>query len=65
MESKLHAVERVPSKGRGKPTLFVPIRFSPCNKLTKDDRLLVTFDALVLSKVLGREVSTGKIVPRR
>ena len=62
LESRLHAVERVPSEGRGKPAQFVPIRFIFRNKLTKDDRLLLAFDALVLSQVLGREVSLGKII---
>ena len=38
LESRLHAVERVPSEGRGKPSQFVPIRFIFRNKLTKDDR---------------------------
>ena len=50
LESRLQAVERVPSEGRGKPAQFVPIRFVFCNKLTKDDRLLLAFDALVLSQ---------------
>jgi hypothetical protein len=58
----LHAVERVPSAGRGKPTQFIPIRFIFTNKLTKDDRLLLGFDALVLSKALGREIAVGKII---
>lgn len=62
LESRLHAVERVPSEGRGKPAQFLPIRFVFTNKLTKDDKLLVAFDALVLSEVLGREVSLGKII---
>ena len=62
MESRIHAVERVPSEGRGRPAQFVPIRFIPFNKLTKDDRLLVVFDALVLSEVRRREVGVGKII---
>src|ERR1039458_4823013 len=62
MASRLHAVERVPSEGRGRPAQFVPVRFTFFNKLTKDDRLLVAFDALVLSEVLGREISVGKII---
>jgi predicted RecB family nuclease len=62
MASRLHAVEREPSQGRGRPAQFIPIRFVFFNKLTKDDRLLVAFDALVLSEVLGREVSVGKII---
>ena len=61
IESRIHAVERVPSKGR-KPDQFIPIRFIFTNKLAKDDRLLVAFDALVLSLLLGREVSVGKII---
>jgi hypothetical protein len=62
LESRLHAVERVPSEGRGKPAQFIPIRFVFRNKLTKDDRMLLAFDALVLCQVLGREVSLGKII---
>ena len=62
LESCLHAVERVPSEGRGKPAQFVPIRFIYRNKLTHDDRLLLAFDALVLSETLGREVSLGNII---
>jgi predicted RecB family nuclease len=62
LESRLHAVERVSSEARGKPAQFAPIRFVFRNKLTKDDRLLLAFDALVLSHVLGREVSLGKII---
>jgi hypothetical protein len=61
-ESRLHAVERVPSEGRGKPAVSVPVRFVFLNKLTKDDRALLAFDALVLSEMLGREVSVGKIL---
>ena len=62
LEARLHAVERVPSEGRGKPAQFVPIRFVFRNKLTKDDRLLLALDALVLSQTLGRVVSLGKII---
>ncbi len=62
LEPRLHALERVPSEGHGKPAQFVPIRFVFRNKLTKDDKLLLAFDALVLSETLGREVSYGKII---
>ena len=62
MASRLHAVERVPSEGRGRPAQFIPVRFVFFNKLTKDHRLLVAFDALVLSEVLGRAVTIGKII---
>jgi predicted RecB family nuclease len=62
LESELHAVERVPSEGRGRPAQFIPIRFISTNKLGKDDKLLLAFDALVLSEVIGREIGIGKIV---
>jgi predicted RecB family nuclease len=62
MASRPHAIERVPPQGRGQPTQFIPVRFVFLNKLTKDDRLLIAFDALVLSDVLGRKVNMGKII---
>jgi predicted RecB family nuclease len=62
LESELHAVERVPSGGRGKAAQFIPIRFVFTNKLGKDEKLLLAFDAVALSKALKREVSLGKII---
>jgi len=61
-ETRLDAVERVPSEGRSKAAQFIPIRFIFRNKLTKDDRLLLAFDAFVLSALLGREIAVGKII---
>src|ERR1035438_9460786 len=61
-ETCLHAVERIPSAGRGQPAQFLPIRFIYRNKLTKDDKLLLAFDAFVLSEMLGRTVSLGRII---
>jgi predicted RecB family nuclease len=58
----VHAVERLPSEGRGKPAQFIPIRFDPTNKLGKDAKLLLAFDALLLSEMLGQEVSLGKLI---
>ncbi|MGB7463783.1 MAG: TM0106 family RecB-like putative nuclease, partial [Candidatus Acidiferrum sp.] len=55
-------VERVASKGRGRPAQLIPIRVTFRNKLTRDDRLLVAFDAQVLSEVLGCDVDLGKII---
>ena len=57
-----HAVERIPSAGRGRAARFVPIRFVFSNKLNRHDKLQLAFDALVVSKVLGREVTLGRIV---
>lgn len=61
-ESWLHAVEHVPPEGRGKPAQFIPIRFIYRNKHTKDDKLLLAFDAFVISEMFGRTVSLGKII---
>jgi predicted RecB family nuclease len=62
LETCLQAVERVHSEGRGKSTQFIPIRFVSTNKLGKDEKLLLAFDAFVLSKIIGREISIGKII---
>lgn len=61
-ESEIHAVETVPSGGRGKAALFIPVRFIFRNKLTTNDKLLLAFDAFVLSATLGRPVGLGKII---
>lgn len=61
-ETRLHATERVPAEGRGKAVQFIPIRFLFANKLGKDDRLLLAYDAFALSAALGRGVAVGKIV---
>src|SRR6266581_3864303 len=62
LESKIHALERVPSEGRGRPAQLIPVQFMFTNKLGKDEKLLLAFDAFVLSEMLGREVGLGKII---
>ena len=62
LETCIHAIERVPPESRGKSAQFIPIRFVFTNKLGKDEKLLLAFDALVLSEIVGREVSIGKII---
>jgi predicted RecB family nuclease len=61
LESRLLPVERVPSEGRGRPVQFIPHHFAFVDKLTKNDKLSLAFDAFVLSKATGCEVSFGKI----
>ena len=58
LESHLHAVERIPSEGRGEPAQFIPYRFEFANKLAKEHKLLLAFDALLLSEVLERTRDT-------
>lgn len=62
LASHIHAVERNPEKQPSKPVQFISIRFAYRNKITKDDKLLVAFDALVLSEVFGRTVGLGRII---
>ncbi len=62
LECSCHAVQQIPSAGRGRTAQFVPIRFVFRNKLNRDDKLLLAFDARVLSEVVSREVGLGKIV---
>ncbi len=62
LESYLHAVERLPSQGRGEPAHLIAIRFVPANKVSKDAKLLLAFDALVLSEMLGQEINLGKFI---
>ena len=62
LESTIHAVERLTREGQDNLALFTPIRFIFTNKLHRDDKLLLAFDAFVLSKLLDREVGVGKII---
>jgi predicted RecB family nuclease len=62
LHSCVHAIQRVVSEGRGKAAEFIPIRFIFTNKLAKDDRLLLAFDAFVIAEMLGRETRLGKII---
>jgi predicted RecB family nuclease len=61
LESGIHALERVPSEGRGKSAQFIPIRFISTNKLSRIDKLLMAFDGLVISEMLRRDIDLGKI----
>jgi predicted RecB family nuclease len=62
LESRLQAVERIAPVGRGRSVQFIPYRFQFDNKLAKLHKLSLAFDALVLSRTVGREVSIGYIV---
>src|SRR5947209_1505244 len=62
LQSNLHALERLGSPGKTTQHHYVPIRFIPTEKVTKHDRLLLAFDALVLSKASGKMPPSGKII---
>ena len=62
LKSQLPAVARIPSAGRGKAAQFVPIRLFWSNKVGREEKLLLAFDALVLSTFLGRSIPYGRLV---
>lgn len=62
LESELHAISRVPAAIKGHPDDITPIRFVFTNKLGTLDKLLLGFDAFVLSKSIECSVRVGKII---
>jgi hypothetical protein len=62
LKSCIHAVERVPSVGRGTSVQFIPIRFISGNKLTKIDKLLGAFDAHIFTETFKCNVAYSKII---
>jgi predicted RecB family nuclease len=62
LESRLQAVEKMPSEGRAKPAQFISYRFQFTNKLAKNDKLSLAFDALVLSEAMGCDAGFGKVI---
>lgn len=65
LETTIHALQKVPSAGRGQAAQLVPMRFVPANKLAKDHKLLMAFDILALSGALSAwaRLSMGRIRP--
>ena len=60
LESRFHAIERIPaSTGR---VQFVPIRFVRAKRPNNFDRLMLAFDALLLSETIGHRVDFGRII---
>jgi len=62
LESKFHGVEKCSSDKDRQLFQFIPVRFLSFKKTTKNDKMLLAFDALVLSEITGHQVSYGKIV---
>ncbi len=62
LQSHVDALERVPDPGKAKHYPYIPIRFVPNEKVTKYDKLLLAFDALVLTTATGKIPLYGKIV---
>ena len=62
LETIVEVMERVPSSNRSHSIQIIPVRFTFANKLTRNNRLLLVFDSLVLSEMLRHKISVGKII---
>jgi len=62
LATHLQAVERIDSKRERRATEYIPIRFISRYKITQADKLVLGFDALILSRALGHNVTYAKII---
>lgn len=62
LESHIHAVERIPRQSAVSAVQWVPIRFVRANRPNNVDKLMLAFDAYVLSKTIGCQVAFGRII---
>ena len=62
LQCSCQALERIPSSERERAARFIPIRFVFRNNVARDDKLLITFNALVLSERLGRTIDYDKVL---
>src|ERR1043166_2141665 len=61
MRSCLQALESIPTHP-GHPPVLLPIRFVCGNRPTLTDKLVLAFDALVLSSMSGQVITSGRII---
>jgi hypothetical protein len=62
IHTRLHALVRMATHRGADGASYSPVRFVPHEKLASFDKLLVAFDALVLSRGTGHKPRVGKIV---
>jgi len=62
VQSHINALEQVTSHGKTKQSPYIPIRFVSSEKITKHDKLLLAFDALVLFTASDKMPQFGKII---
>ena len=60
--SNIHALERVDAPTQTHSRYYTPIRFVPFEKVSKDHRLMLAFDAFVLWKAFGQMATKGTII---
>jgi predicted RecB family nuclease len=59
---QLDALELTSGTSDRKPLFYRPLRFVPTEKLTSADKLLLAFDALAISTIIGKTPPNGKII---
>jgi predicted RecB family nuclease len=62
LQSHIHIVERCTSAGQTPHHPYIPVRLIPREKMTPQDKLVLAFDALVLSAATGQAPPFGKII---
>jgi predicted RecB family nuclease len=62
LRSSIDALELVQLGAKRKSQQYVPIRMIPREKLTREDKCRLAFDALTLSKAVGKVPAFGRIV---
>jgi predicted RecB family nuclease len=62
LQSSIPLLERLPSSAPATHHPYIPVRFIPREKLTPHDKLLLAFDALVLSAATSHAPPFGKII---
>jgi len=65
MASHIDALERVPLPAQKARNRYIPVRFISSEKVTKEHKLCLGFDALVLGKVSGQIPISGKLIHGR
>lgn len=62
LESQTDALHLLSTKAEGGGTFYIPVRCVPTEHVTYNDRLLLAFDALALSTLVGVPPPFGRIV---
>ena len=62
LTTSLHVVQQMPPEGTSKASQLVPIRFIHSNRLSRSDKLMAGFDALVLSRALDIKIGLAKLI---
>jgi hypothetical protein len=65
LQSNIDALEWISLGTKRKQGYYIPIRTSPREKLTREDKFLFAFDAIVLSQAVGQVPAYGRIIHGR